>query len=985
MSHRLLSSLLALAAALVTGGVPSAGAAPIPPEQVEIERPDDAPYRVGYLYLQATRGDAEYALDRLLVTFRGDGVVGGLVPLDVTPTDASDLTLKHGKLTGTITTAPLGERRDKNHLYTLDARIADDGRITGTFRFATEDRKTREGGGELTGVVKTAEQLREEQAFTRGPQWPVWQGPTQDRESAPSDAELVDSLADARLVWKSEATIPGAPGRSGGLVRKAMGVPTTPVTGGGATPIIAEDRAFLRYAIPSGEVFDKKAMAALTERYGPDFENRAKIKVAADDVVLALDARTGEMVWKTTLENAGLNFQEHKQSQNNLTAAYHEGKVFAVGSTLRLYALDAGTGEVLWQSDLGGRHEEIERIKAEGMEAGWYRGALSFRDFGFAPTIIDGKLIVSDGRKTLLAFDPATGERLWQKEGVVSNNATPVPWNHGGKAYLVSIDGKQAHVLDASDGSELYSVPTNLGKTAAVVDGDLLAVREGAAEGDDDDEEGGGIWVGYRLSPEGAQRLYDIPAGEFSSYNVPVIEGGRLFLSGRGVNGMYDSQTGKLLAKTGGTGVANAGHLQWADGRLIVRPDGKHGTQTFAMFEAGKDSLKQLGDTWEPAHPQTTSYGPYMFAPIVDGRLFVRGADAIYLYDLRKSAARQRQAVRFKRLEDRPLDAASVMLRGEATSGLPVSFRLVDGPATLEGDVLELTGEPGVVTVAAVQGGDSSWQAASEVVRSFAVGDPTPAVPSEVAATPIASSVARVVWEHPGPFAQGFAIERAAGGADGEWHRVASVDADARRYTDRGLEKSTAYRYRVTARNDRHTSQPSPPVAVKTLAADHTLTIEAESGRHGEHWQVHADDRASGGRAVEAERLPPDKMPEGEGDTLTLTFDWPVGEESGEGGEQGEAAIWFRTRATTGGGSDSLHFRLDDGEWRTLGFNPDGHYHWTRYHLDLGPGRHTLTLGIREKDARVDRLFITNGEQSPDHAEADATAATADAQGIQRR
>ena len=50
-------------------------------------------------------------------------------------------------------------------------------------------------------------------------------------------------------------------------------------------------------------------------------------------------------------------------------------------------------------------------------------------------------------------------------------------------------------------------------------------------------------------------------------------------------------------------------------------------------------SFKQLGGDspqWYPPHPNTTSYGPYMYHPIVDGRWFIRGNDAIYCYDVRQ-------------------------------------------------------------------------------------------------------------------------------------------------------------------------------------------------------------------------------------------------------------------------------------------------------------------------------------------------------------
>ncbi len=62
-----------------------------------------------------------------------------------------------------------------------------------------------------------------------------------------------------------------------------------------------------------------------------------------------------------------------------------------------------------------------------------------------------------------------------------------------------------------------------------------------------------------------------------------------------------------------------------------------------------------------------------------------------------------------------------VALSATASSGLPVSFAVVSGPATIaDGTVLTFLGS-GVVSVAAAQIGDANWAAAPEVVRSFAV------------------------------------------------------------------------------------------------------------------------------------------------------------------------------------------------------------------------------------------------------------------------
>ncbi|MBR1514049.1 MAG: T9SS type A sorting domain-containing protein [Bacteroidales bacterium] len=65
-----------------------------------------------------------------------------------------------------------------------------------------------------------------------------------------------------------------------------------------------------------------------------------------------------------------------------------------------------------------------------------------------------------------------------------------------------------------------------------------------------------------------------------------------------------------------------------------------------------------------------------------------------------------------------------ITLEATASSGLPVAFELMEGPATLSGNVLTLTGETGIVKLKAMQDGDANWLPAPDVVKSFEVVDP---------------------------------------------------------------------------------------------------------------------------------------------------------------------------------------------------------------------------------------------------------------------
>jgi len=65
-----------------------------------------------------------------------------------------------------------------------------------------------------------------------------------------------------------------------------------------------------------------------------------------------------------------------------------------------------------------------------------------------------------------------------------------------------------------------------------------------------------------------------------------------------------------------------------------------------------------------------------------------------------------------------------IILEATASSGLPVSFELLEGPAMINGNVLTLTGETGIVKFKATQAGNASWLPAPDVVKTFEVVDP---------------------------------------------------------------------------------------------------------------------------------------------------------------------------------------------------------------------------------------------------------------------
>jgi hypothetical protein len=92
------------------------------------------------------------------------------------------------------------------------------------------------------------------------------------------------------------------------------------------------------------------------------------------------------------------------------------------------------------------------------------------------------------------------------------------------------------------------------------------------------------------------------------------------------------------------------------------------------------------------------------------------------------------QTITFDPLADATFGDAPITLNGTATSGLPVSYQVLSGPASIQDNILTITGV-GVVTVEASQAGDGvNFDAATPVDQSFTVNQAATAVALQTSA-----------------------------------------------------------------------------------------------------------------------------------------------------------------------------------------------------------------------------------------------------------
>lgn len=148
----------------------------------------------------------------------------------------------------------------------------------------------------------------------------------------------------------------------------------------------------------------------------------------------------------------------------------------------------------------------------------------------------------------------------------------------------------------------------------------------------------------FKISPDGYKPLWNLPLEHGSwSEHPPAVTDGRVFARLIDAKPLcIDVATGKVVASAAYGECQVGATMVYADGRLIVDRDGSHsGTElTYYAADPKRGALKPLGKLWPPPHAHGTSYHPACSHPYVDGRLFIRGGDGVYCYDLRKRAAR---------------------------------------------------------------------------------------------------------------------------------------------------------------------------------------------------------------------------------------------------------------------------------------------------------------------------------------------------------
>ena len=165
------------------------------------------------------------------------------------------------------------------------------------------------------------------------------------------------------------------------------------------------------------------------------------------ELVIAMDAATGETLWEHEYAAEPLNFRSG--AGPHATPLVVGDLVFTAGTNKQLFAFDKKSGEVIWSHDLVAEFDAPPTLRRPAVKAGYAGSPVAWGD-----TII---LQVGGPGQSVMAFRQSDGEPVWSSGDFLVAQAAPLVIDVDGQAQVVIFGGQTVNGLDPSTGDILWS------------------------------------------------------------------------------------------------------------------------------------------------------------------------------------------------------------------------------------------------------------------------------------------------------------------------------------------------------------------------------------------------------------------------------------------------------------------------------------------------------------------------------------------------
>ena len=534
----------------------------------------------------------------------------------------------------------LGKRSKISHALKLDVQL--DGTIEGSLTIRKPHRKKKnttvinEGlGVEAGAAMPGSEALAGD--------WVNQFGNT-GYGHAEGKSSLVASGSEARLQWVSDVQIP----HSRGPNTRGKSRPQEPgmtLSEGWSSPLISNNKVFLNYYKPSGDIY---VLGAKPVANDPMENSRFDMmRLHTDEYLHAFDALSGRTAWTLRIKDRGINWMGFNKGGPGTTAAIGDGLVVWINSIGEVFAADQETGALRWSSSIGMRHEimqEERRLYRERSDL--YN---SRNDFQGAVVIADGVAVVPDqsfskgGGKYRYEFlnglrglDLQTGKLLWELPEINGRSRFQQGaqlWQHGDSTYIVAASVDRTSIINPKDGKIIAEIPGlinahwGLSFSPDTIVGDLLS--------DAKDPRSEKVVAAFRLSNGQVEKRWQLDARYRVRPGGGVYMNGHFYLQSKGdFHGIIcvEAESGKVVAEepceVGGG--EHSPFIVGAGNRLIAALDRTAG---LIFLDANPDKLSGSAQVWRLS--LATGYCGSVVPAIVDGRMIIRTPDRLLSYDLR--------------------------------------------------------------------------------------------------------------------------------------------------------------------------------------------------------------------------------------------------------------------------------------------------------------------------------------------------------------
>lgn len=180
-----------------------------------------------------------------------------------------------------------------------------------------------------------------------------------------------------------------------------------------------------------------------------------------EETVVALDAATGEMLWEHTYPSRNENFQYGAGPHS--TPLIVGDRLFTIGTNKQFYAFDKHTGEALWHHDLiadfGAPPLQLRPVVTAG--------------YGCSPIAYKETIICSVGGpgQSVMAFNQSGGSVVWRGGDFLFGQAPPVLINVDGQEQLIIVGGASINGMDPDTGEVLWAVAHDPGNDLNITAG----------------------------------------------------------------------------------------------------------------------------------------------------------------------------------------------------------------------------------------------------------------------------------------------------------------------------------------------------------------------------------------------------------------------------------------------------------------------------------------------------------------------------------